>query len=186
MKRSSYLAFSLIEVMVAMFIGVLVVEAAYLFFPLGNKIAREGEVLDEITQDARIVLNRLKRELRQSPLIITILPADQDSGVDLIELEDGFPEDTDVTPHYIRYSRTDGVIIRTKLHYENESSPGTVVTYDDPSATEIVEHTEDIAANAEELKIYSLNNLIKIYIKMSKRDQDIALISTTFPRSSAL
>lgn len=185
-KSKGGAGFSLVEVMVAILIGVLVIEAAYLFFPIGKRIAREGEALNEIAQDARIVLNRLKRELRQTPIIITNIPEERNNGIELVEFEDGFPGDEDPDPHYIRYQRNINLIERVTYHFTDPDNPGTVVDYAFPNAVETIENTETIAENIHTVRIYTDGDLVKIYLRLEERGKNITLLTGVYPRNSQI
>lgn len=176
--------FSIIEVMVAALIGVIVIEAAYLFFPLGSQLSRQGQALNEISQDARIMLNRINRDFRQTPTIVTNISEGRDNGVDIVDLLDGFREDDDTDPHYIRYQKNSTNFELVSYHYTDPSYPTIVVSHNFPDAVEIIENTEIIVENINTIKIYTENNIVKIYLKLTKRDQDIILLTGVYPRNA--
>lgn len=179
-RKSGY---SIIEVLVAVAIGVLVIEAAYLFFPLGSRIAREGEVLNELSQTARIVLSRIERDIRQTPNLITNLPASQSEATNSIFLIDGYPEDDDTDPHYIAYEYENNNILRKKIHYTDPSNPTIIVNYDFPDATEVVETNEAIGEDIDFIKIWEEQNLVKIDIKLKRLEDSIRFLSSVYPRN---
>lgn len=179
-KKNGY---SIIEVLVAIVIGVLVIEAAYLFFPLGSRIAREGETLNVLAQTARIVLNRIERDIRQTPNLITDLPASQSEDTNSIFLIDGYPEDDDTDPHYISYEYQDNKIYRKEIHYTDPNNPTIVVSYDFPDAVEVVETNEAIGEDIEFIKIWEGQNLVKIDIKLKRLQDDIRFLSSVYPRN---
>ncbi len=178
--------FSLVEIMVAVLIGLIVIEAAYLFFPIGKRISREGEALNEITQDARIVLNRMKREIRQSPVIISNIPEERENGIEIIEFENGFVEEGNPEPQYIRYQKNNQTIQRLIYYFTDPDDQETIVDYSFPNAVEQVENTEIVAENITNLKIYSDNNLIKLFLRLEKQNENLELLTGVYPRNSQL
>ncbi|MFH1749584.1 MAG: prepilin-type N-terminal cleavage/methylation domain-containing protein [bacterium] len=176
--------FSIVEVMVASLIGVIVIEAAYLFFPIGNQISRQGEALNEISQDARIMLSRVNRDFRQTPNIITNIPEGRNNGVETIDMVDGFREEDDTNPHYIRYQKTSANFELVSIHYTDPNSPTTIVSHSFPDAVEEIESTEKIVENLNNIKIYTEDDIVKIYLKMIKRGEDITLLTGVYPRNA--
>ncbi len=176
--------FSIIEVMVASLIGVIVIEAAYLFVPIGNQISRRGEALNEISQDARIMLSRVNRDFRQTPNIITNIPEGRNNGLETIDMVDGFREDDDTNPHYIRYQKTSTNFELVSIHYTDPNSPTTIVSHSFAGAVEEIENIEQMVENLNNIKIYTEDNIVKIYLKMTKRNEDITLLTGVYPRNA--
>ncbi|MFC1656873.1 PilW family protein [Patescibacteria group bacterium] len=177
-------SFSIVEVMVATLIGIIVIEAAYLFFPLGNQISRQGEAMNEISQGARIMLSRINRDFRQTPNIITNILEGRDNGVETIDMVDGFREEDDTNPHYIRYQKTSTNFELVSIHYTDPNNPTTVVSHSFPNAVEEIESTEKIVENLNNIKIYTEDGIVKIYLKMIKRGEDITLLTGVYPRNA--
>ena len=165
-------------------IAVIVIEAAYLFFPLGTQISRQGEALNEISQDARIMLNRVNRDLRQTPTIITNIPEGRNNGIETINLVDGFREDEDTDPHYIRYQKNTNSFDLVSYHYTDPNSPSNIVSHSFTGAVENIEETESIVENLDTIKIYTENSIIKIYLKLTKHEKDITLVTGVYPRNA--
>lgn len=183
-KLSSRAGFSVVEMLVAVFIGMIVVEAAYLFFPLGSRITREGEAQNEIIQDTRITLNRIQRELRQTPTIIDTIPSGEQNAINSVAMENGFLEDEDPEPSYVRYSKNGDSIYRQKYHFEDGQVPANIVHYDDPDAIEVEDSNDIFTANVAEFKLYMQNGVIKIYLTLHKAEAEITLFSSVYPRNA--
>ena len=175
--------FSLVEILVAMAIGTIVVAAAYFFFPMGSKIAREGEAINQLSQSARVILNRVGRDIRQTPDIITNLPPTQSEATDQIFVEDGYPDDQDVSPHYIKYIFQNNKIYRQEIHYTDLLNPESVVAYDFSGAVTVEETNEVIGEDIEFFKLWEEQSLVKIDIKLKKLNDNIRFLSTVYPRN---
>ena len=85
--------FTLTELLIAITITVLVVEAAYFASNVGQRTFNSASEKIEITQNARILLDRMSREIRQATEIVTVLPPTNNDPEDPpkseIILEDG-------------------------------------------------------------------------------------------------
>lgn len=101
--------FTLTEVIVALAIFVLILVSIYLGLTLSQKGYREGEKLAEITQNGRVALERMTREIRQAKEIVTQLPSDESDATSTVEFQEGHrpPICPSVEPeteyYYIRY-----------------------------------------------------------------------------------
>jgi len=114
--------FTLVEVLVAMAIFSIAVILIFSIYFTSQKFYQKTETKAEILQNARVVLERMTRELRQTQDIITILPQVPDNPVSPpaseIEFQDGHYPSPYVSLgsdyYYIRYyiSTTTGEINR--------------------------------------------------------------------------
>lgn len=81
--------FTLTEMVVAITIFVLIITAVYSAYILSQQGYREGERAAEITQNGRIILERLTREMRQAREIVTELPEGEVNPPGEIVFHDG-------------------------------------------------------------------------------------------------
>lgn len=171
-------SFTLSELLIAVTITALVVEAAYFASTIGQRTFKTSTEKIELTQNARVVLDRLSRELRQATEVTTELPATTDDPElppsNTIQFEDGHTEIT----QYIKYE-LDGTTIRRKLiaYYFGSSLPDSsewVVAgardseNNPPSSSEIT--NEVIAENVSALTFYG-ENVIYINMAVTKEGQ---------------
>ncbi len=103
--------FTLIEVSVTIAILGLVLGAIYGVYNLSQKAYTTEENMIEITQNGRVVFERLSREIRQATEIVTELPADEASATSTIMFEDGHIAEP---YNYIRCFQ-DGSLIKREL-----------------------------------------------------------------------
>lgn len=92
--------FTLVEVLVVIVIIGLVMGAIYSGYLLSQRASREGEISAEITQNGRVILERMTREIRQAREIVNELPEEEPSATSTIIFEDGHISDP---YHYIHY-----------------------------------------------------------------------------------
>lgn len=101
--RQNNKGFTLSEIIVSIIVSLLILIIISSIFTLDQRVARRGNIKAELTQNARIVIDTMARELRQSNEIVTALPPD-DSIPALIahelQFEDGH---TESRIQYIKY-----------------------------------------------------------------------------------
>lgn len=87
--RSFIAGFTLVEVIIAVSISFLIISVIGSVVIVGQNSYMRGGNSAEITQNARVVLGRLSREIRQSQKIITLLPVENINPAVEIEFQDG-------------------------------------------------------------------------------------------------
>lgn len=185
MKRG----FTLIELLLVLAVGVIIIEAAYTIYIFEQKHYQKRADLAELSQNARIGLDRIAREIRQTTSVISSLPLDESfPGANEIIFEDGH------TPviQYIRYY-LDGInLMRQQFHYYLESDfsdclasqndPTKWVIFGTSSALPCQDSLEVIAENISKLEFYG-TNVITIYLTTSKKEQKVDLKAGVFARN---
>jgi type II secretory pathway pseudopilin PulG len=83
------LGFTLTEVLVIIVIFGFVVGAVYSGYILSQRSYREVEKLAEITQNGRVILERIIREIRQAREMVTELSPSESEATSILEFEDG-------------------------------------------------------------------------------------------------
>ena len=126
MKRK--LGFTLIEIVVVMAIGSAILLALVSVFSVATRAHHRYTDQEELTQNARVALERITRDLRQTSEIITLLPTTNTDALNppatQIIFADG--HDTDKI-RYINY-HLDGTSLKRQLvHYYFSTDPGTWV-----------------------------------------------------------
>ena len=118
MKKSK--GFTLTEVLVMIAILLIVTVAIYSAYVLSQRAYWESEMMAEITQNGRVILERITREIRQAREMVTALPATSTDATSTIEFEDGHIANL---YHYIRYSQQNQNLLREEIKYYFPSSP---------------------------------------------------------------
>jgi prepilin-type N-terminal cleavage/methylation domain-containing protein len=96
-------AFSLPELLIAITITALVVEAAYFASNVGRQTFNRTSDKVEITQNARVLLDRISREIRQATEIVTDLPPVNNDPDNLPKSEIMFEDGHVAINRYITY-----------------------------------------------------------------------------------
>ncbi|MFA6493090.1 MAG: prepilin-type N-terminal cleavage/methylation domain-containing protein [Patescibacteria group bacterium] len=108
--------FTLIEILTALFLGTIIIIVSYTVFLMSYKAYQKHISAAELTQNARISMERMSRDIRQASMIITPLPIDPDAGTPPSEIEF---QDGHVTTQiqYVRYYLSGTDLHREVSHY---------------------------------------------------------------------
>jgi prepilin-type N-terminal cleavage/methylation domain-containing protein len=172
--------FTLTEILVAVAVFSFITMTIYSVYQLSQKAFRETEKVAEITQNGRVVLERMIREIRQTKVIITELPSD-----DSITFEDGHISEP---YHYIHYYREDADVKREVIGYYFSGDPEILVSWDavppegQTLETKTIEEPRTIGEYATSLSFSGLR-VISISISLEKQDKSVALQSQVFGRN---
>lgn len=116
LKKYSKSALTLTELLVAIGIFLIIIVAVNSAYVLNQRAYREGEMAAELTQNGRVVLERITREIRQAKETVTEIPQVPDNPEQPppseIEIEDGHTpspyEELGSDYYYIRYYLPEG------------------------------------------------------------------------------
>ena len=180
--------FTIIEVLVVISIFVLVLGIIYGSYSLSQKAYREIETTTEINQNARVILERMTREIRQAKEIVTELsdvePEESISPELGIMFEDGHNEES---YYYTRYFEDNNNIKKQVIVYYFSGSPNTFVPYDAiPPEMETLENTilEDrvVGEYIVGIKFWG-QEVINISITLEKNNKNINFRTKIFARN---
>lgn len=171
--------FSLIEVLVTIGIFSIISGAIYSVYLFNQKAYRDSETLIEITQNARVISERMTREIRQAKDIVTDLddqePQESVNPATGIIFEDGHITDS---YNYIRYFKDGADIKREVVGYYFSGNPGTLVPFGSTPpqgqtlATTTLESAKVIGEYASGLKFWG-TKLINISVSLQKNGKSI-------------
>ncbi|MBU1148867.1 hypothetical protein KKI23_02130 [Patescibacteria group bacterium] len=121
---------TLIEILLAIYIGILIFLAVTSIYFLGVKFFKTGSDRLEIVQNGRVSLDRLTRELRQTQEITTFLPATKDEPGNPppseIQFQDGHQEET---LQYFRYYLNGAELWKQTILYYFAGEPDVYVNW---------------------------------------------------------
>ena len=134
--------FTMIEILIVISVFTLALGIIYGSYSMSQKAYREIETTTEINQNARVILERMTREIRQAKEIVTELsdeePLESVSPELGIMFEDGHIEEP---YHYIRYFKDNNNIKKQVIVYYFSDSPETFVPWDaTPPAEQTLEN----------------------------------------------
>lgn len=138
-------AFTLTEVLVATGVIAIALTLIYSIVQVSHRTYLTGERRAELAQNARVIMDRVVREYRQTPELITALPDVPDDPFFLPPDELFFRNGHQLTPiTYIRYwhNPANHTVNRQTIAYDFASAPGTYVLFSavDGSGNSPLEH----------------------------------------------
>lgn len=146
--KSKNFGFTIFEVLVAITLSILVLGGLYGVYVTSVQSYRRSTAQAELSQNARIALERISRDLRQTQRIVTELPTDDTDPLNpppsAIQFQDGH-NTTQI--QYIRYYLSGQELRQQFIHYYFSTSPDEWVAWNaqdedgnppQESATEVV------------------------------------------------
>ena len=181
--------FTLIEVIVSIAMFTLVILIAYEMYSLGQNVYRRGGDEMEAWQNARTVLDRLTREVRQAESLATVLPAISDDTANPPANELMFQDGHDPSQiTYIRYYLNGTNLNWQRIAYYFSIQPDLYVVFNSkdqfgnpPNQTILDDRV--IGEYFSDLDFWGDGNLINIIVRLSKNDHIINLMTAVYGRN---
>ncbi|MDO8668788.1 MAG: prepilin-type N-terminal cleavage/methylation domain-containing protein [Candidatus Buchananbacteria bacterium] len=179
--------FSLVEIIIVISISLILFLIMSMVYYISQTTYNKTDTRAEITQNGRVILDRMIRELRQAQSVITILPADN-SDPDSLPAEIKFLDGHNTSNiAYIRYY-LDGQDIKreySRYYFAGDQSTD-VYIYDtdqfgNPPVAEIIED-KIIGEYASDLEFWG-NNLITINLYLIKGSENINISTSIYGRN---
>ncbi len=174
--------FTLAELLVAISIALLLLGALYTVYAIGQNSFKYGSTKIELTQNAKIGLERISRELRETNQITTVLPTTGDDPENPPVNEITFQDANSVQIQYINYYLSGNDLNRRVYHYYVGAAPDEWVTYDTPGAVSSLDNEQTIASNIASLEFYG-QTVITINLSAQSGSASIYLSSQVKPRN---
>jgi prepilin-type N-terminal cleavage/methylation domain-containing protein len=188
MIKSKNKGFTLIEVIVVVFLSVMILGILYNILLLTQKARKSGDIHLELIQNGRIILDRISRELRQSETIITEIPQINNDPELAPPAEIEFQDGHDLNDiQYIRYFMNNNQLFRQKKIYFFSDSTSTHVIWNaldlnnNPPSYEVTEE-RIIAEYIQNIKFWG-EKLIFIDIYLNKEQTNDHLLSAVWGRN---
>ncbi|MDP2663905.1 MAG: prepilin-type N-terminal cleavage/methylation domain-containing protein [bacterium] len=189
MKKRYSNGFTLTELLVTIAIFLLITGAVYSGFLLSQRAYRASELASELSQNGRVVLERITREIRQAKEIATELaeeePAETVSPADGIIFEDGHGT---TTYYYIHYYKEDSSLNREILGYYFSGNPGVYVPWNavppggQTLETEILESPKTVGEYITGIKFWG-TKVVSISLVLEKKQKTVELSTKIFGRN---
>ena len=186
---SAKAGFTLLEIIVSLSLFVVIIMLVSNIYLVTQQAYNKNSNLAELTQNVRVSLDRISRELRQSSSIITSLPAtDSDPGnppASQIFFQDGHDNDQ-IT--YLRYYLDGTNLMREHKAYYFIEEPSVYVTHDslnqggEPPQQTIIEN-RIVGEYFSELKFWGSGGLINLSLVLTKNQNTFALKTSIFSRN---
>jgi len=115
---------TLIEILVAIAISIVIIAASYEVYNISYKSYKKNYAMAELSQNARIALERMSRDVRQTMEILTDLPENPDVGTppSAIKFQDGHSYWADGRIQYLTYYLS-GTNLNRKISHFTFTTP---------------------------------------------------------------
>jgi len=182
-KNYSQLGFTLAEMVIAITVSVLIVVTVSSAYTLSQRTYLGGESAAEITQNGRVILERMSREIRQAKEIVTELSTTSTGATSTIEFQDGHDIST---IHYIRYFKDGANVKREKIVYNFDETATSVPwnakdEYGNPP-TPSIEESAIVGEYVNNLEIWGMP-VINISLTLEKSGKTVDLKTAIFGRN---
>lgn len=177
--------FTLTEAIISIAIFGLILIIVYSSYSLSQRSYLEGENLAEITQNGRVILERMAREIRQAKEIVTELPEDRTGATSAIMFQDGHDIST---IHYIHYFKDDNNIKREEVAYYFSGDPNIYVPWNatPPTGQSLLEvelePAQTIGEYVANVEFWG-SGVINIYLTLEKKEKSIDFQTKIFGRN---
>lgn len=180
------LGFTLIEVSVTMAVLGLVLGSIYGVYNLSQKAYTTEESIIEITQNGRVVLERLSREIRQATEIVTELQDEEALATSTIMFEDGHITEP---YYYIRYFQDGNSIKREVIgFYFSGDAEETLIPWDalpplgQTLSVKTIQEAQTIGECVSQLKFWG-SKVVSIVLDLDKKENNFRLETSVFGRN---
>ena len=174
--------FTLAELLVAISVTLLLLGTLYAVYEISQDSFKYGSTKIELTQNAKIGLERISRELRETNQITTVLPTTGDDPENPPVNEITFQDANFEQIRYINYYLSGNDLNRCIYHYYLGGAPDEWVTYDTPGAVESLDEELTTATNITNLEFYG-QTVITINLSAHSGSESIDLSSQVKPRN---
>jgi len=180
------LGFTLQEIIIAIAISILIVLTVISIFSVNQTTFRKTSLRSELTQNGRVALDIMSREIRQAREIVTVLPADNSNPETVsheLMLEDGH---ISTQIQYIRYYLSGNSLNRQTIVYYFDTDPDTYVYWNDINAfgspdSEVIDDRV-IGENFTQVDFYG-EQVINIDLTLSKQNETEQIKAIINPRN---
>lgn len=177
--------FTTLEIMVSLMLFVMVILLVGSMFIISQKSYNKGSRTAELTQNARVTLDRMSREIRQSTSIVTSLNPDGGVAVHEIFFQDGH-DSSQIT--YIRYYLSGTDLMRRHVAYYFDTNPGIYVVRSSVDGSgnppsEMILEDRIVGEFLNKLEFWGTNGLITISVEFLKNDTNVKMKTKIFSRN---
>ncbi|MDD5032472.1 MAG: prepilin-type N-terminal cleavage/methylation domain-containing protein [Patescibacteria group bacterium] len=181
--------FTLLEILVSLSLFTLAIILATSMYSLSQRSYNKGAGKGELVQNARVSLDRISRELRQSVDIVTVLPETDSNPLNPPAAEIFFQDGHDASQiTYLRYYLDGTDLKRSRVVYYFATEPATYVAYNgidqfgDPPEESI---TEDrvVGEYFNQLQFWGSSGLVHVSLALEKGQDSFNITSSIFKRN---
>ncbi|MFW5888235.1 MAG: PilW family protein [Patescibacteria group bacterium] len=167
--------FTLLEIMVALSLFAIITIMVTSMYILSNRAAGRSSAKAEMAQNIRVSFNRINREVRQSPEVVTDLSSNKSEASSRLIFENGHNEEE---IFYIKYYLDGTDLRRSEIVYYFPSEEEEYVSYntlnqENESPEEKTVEDRLVGENFKELKFWKDEDLIKTEACLEKAGREL-------------
>ncbi len=182
--------FTLLEIIISISLFTIIIMLVSDIYLFSQRSYNKNSNTAELTQNARVSLDRLSRELRQSADIITALPATGDDPLNPPTNQIFFQDGHDIARiTYLSYYLDGTNLMRENKAYYFSEEPETYVAYNaknqggEPPEYIILGDRRVVGEYFTELKFWGADGLINISLSLIKNQHNFDLETSIFSRN---
>jgi len=181
--------FTILEIVVSLSLFAIIILLIGSIYILSQQTYNKNSNLAELTQNARVSLDRLSRELRQSANVVTTLPATSTDPLNPPPNQIFFQDGHDISQiTYLRYYLNGTDLMRQKKAYYFDEEPDIYVLYNSSDqfgqpAKELILEDQIVGQYFNDLKFWGANDLINIAINLTKNQNTYNINTSVFSRN---
>ena len=187
--KNNQKGFTILEIIVSVSLFVFVILLSGSMYSLAQQSYNKGADRGELTQNARVSLDRITRELRQSVNIVTVLPEVADDLGDPPAEEIFFQEGHDISQiTYLRYYLDGTDLRRSHIAYYFSEEPDVYVIYNSVdqyggSPEELIISDRIVGEYFNKLNFWGSGNLVNISVEFIKNKNKLNVNTSVFSRN---
>ncbi len=188
-KKNKFSGFTLLEIIASISLFTVIILLTTNIYLATQRAYNKNSNMAELTQNARVSIDRISRELRQSSSIITALPETNNDPsnppTNQIFFQDGH-NINQVT--YLRYYLEDTNLMREHKAYYFNNEPSVYVTYNSLDSggsppQEIILENRIIGEYFNELEFWGTSGLINIVLNLEKNQSVFDIETSVYSRN---
>lgn len=176
--------FTLLEIMVSLSLFTFAIILVNSMYSLAQKSYNKGANKGELVQNARVSLDRMGRELRQSVNIVTILPETDSDPNNPPATEIFFQDGHDISRiTYLRYYLDGTNLMRSRIAYSFIGDPGTYVSWDSVGASDEILENHVVGEYFDKFEFWGSSGSVYISLALKKNQDSFSIDTSVFKRN---
>jgi len=181
--------FTLLEILVSISLFAFAIILVNSMYSISQKSYNKGANKGELVQNARVSLDRIGRELRQSVNIVTVLPETDSDPLNPPAAEILFQDGHDISQvTYLRYYLDGANLKRSHIAYYFLAEPDTYVTYNsldqnDYSPKELIIEDRIVGEYFSKMQFWGSGGLVYISLVLEKNQGSFSINTSVFGRN---
>ena len=188
-KQNNIGGFTLMESIVAISLFLSVILISSVFISMANRSYLAGSESGEIVQNARVAMDRITREIRQSVQIVTVLPPASDDPGNPPKNEIFFQDGHEINEFkYIKYYLSGDDLIREVIAYSFDIDPSVYVPHNsvdefNSPPTEHILESRVVSEYLVNVDFWGTGGQVYVLLNFIKGKEEYSIRSCAFSRN---